>query len=107
MASDVVLKSLDPRDFMGILPERRARIAQTPASPLPADFPVNRLMRAFHPEVQYLKITAVESHGPDAKSYTLAPDEERGTRELAYFNAGQRNIIRKKESGRFIYTISA
>ncbi len=89
MASDVVLRNLDPRDFMGIIPERRAKIEAASAAPPPADYPVNRLMRAFHPEAQYLKITAVESHGPDAKSYILAPDKARGTDELAYFSAGQ------------------
>lgn len=88
MANEVNL-NLDPRTFMNIIPERRAAIEAAPDTPLPTDFPLNRLMRAFHPEHQHLVIEAVETHDGDAKSYTLVPDRENGTDSLAYFSAGQ------------------
>ena len=88
MANEVNL-NLDPRGFMNIIPERMAAVGGAPDTPLPPDYPTNRLMRAFHPEWQYGIIAKVEAHGSDAKSFTLAPDKERGTEGFAYFSAGQ------------------
>ena len=88
MANEVNL-NLDPRSFMNIVPERKAAIGAAPETPLPADFPVNRLTRLLHPDFQYLLIEEVREHGVDTKSYTLIPDIESGTNSLAYFSAGQ------------------
>ena len=38
--------------------------------------------------MQYAVVTAITEHA-DAKSYTLAPDTEKGVETLAYFRAGQ------------------
>ena len=88
MANEVNL-NLDPRGFLNIMPKRTATIQGAPDTPPPSDYPVNRLMRAFHPVWQHVKISKVLSHGADAKSYVLVPDEGRGTETLAYFSAGQ------------------
>jgi len=88
MANEVNL-NLDPRTFLNIVPERMAAIQGAPETALPTEYPVNRLMKAFHPEWQYAKISRVEQHGKDAKSYTLVPDREKGTESFAYFSAGQ------------------
>lgn len=88
MANEVNL-NLDPRGFLNIMPERNAAIEKAPDTPLPKDYPVNRLMRAFHPDWQYTRIQKVEVHGGDAKSFTLVPDKEKGCDSLAYFSAGQ------------------
>ena len=42
----------------------------------------------LHPSVQHCIISGIVDHG-DAKSFTLVPDVEKGTRELAYFRASQ------------------
>lgn len=88
MANEVNL-NLDPRAFMGIVPERKAAIEAAPDTPIPADYPVNRLSRAFHPKDMALLIEDIEVHGDDTKSYTLVPDKANGTESLAYFSAGQ------------------
>jgi ferredoxin-NADP reductase len=66
-----------------------AAISQASDAPLPAAFPADLLVRAMHPEWQYARIIKVESHGEDAKSFTLAPDKAKGTDAFAYFSAGQ------------------
>jgi len=88
MANEVNL-NLDPRGFMNIVPERMAAIEKAPDTPLPEEYPTDRLMSAFHPRWQYAKIRKAESHGKDAKSYTLEPDSEKGTNGFACFSAGQ------------------
>lgn len=88
MANEVNLE-LDPRAFMGIVPERKAAIEAAPDTPIPKDYPVNKLARELHPKVQSLIIEDVQIHGEDAKSYSLIPDNEQGTEALAYFSAGQ------------------
>lgn len=88
MGSEVNL-NFDPMGFFNIMGERNAAIEEAPAAPLPADYPVNRLMRSFHPRWQYTRILDVQEHGGYARSYTLGPDTERGTEELACFSAGQ------------------
>lgn len=49
----------------------------------------NRLAAALHPEVQYVKIANIREHSADVKTFTFVPDEEKGTKSLAYFSAGQ------------------
>lgn len=88
MANEVNL-NLDPRGFLEIMPQRAAAFEAASEAPLPTDYPVNKLMRAFHPDWQYARIQKIETHGPGAKSFTLVPDESKGTKELAYFSAGQ------------------
>jgi ferredoxin-NADP reductase len=88
MANEVNL-NLDPRGFLEILPQRAAAFEAASKAPLPADYPVNKLMRALHPDWQHTRIQKIEAHGAGAKSFTLVPDESKGTNALAYFSAGQ------------------
>lgn len=88
MAKDINL-NLDPRTFMEIIPTRQAAIEAAPASVPKIDYPANRLAQALHPDWQYVKVKEVIDHGGDAKSYVLVPDPQRGTKDLAYFSAGQ------------------
>ena len=83
------IKELNPQSFTSIIPGRMHVIEQAPADFLPKDYPVNRLADALHPAIQHVKISTVREHGNAAKSFTLVPDEEKGTRELAWFSAGQ------------------
>ena len=88
MANEVNL-NLDPETFMNIVPERMAAIRGAPETALPAEYPADRLVKALHPEWQYAKISRVEDHGTNARSFTLTPDREKGTESFAYFSAGQ------------------
>ncbi len=83
------IKELNPQSFASIIPGRMHVIDQASTDSLPAVYPVNQLADALHPAVQHVKIASVREHGSDAKSFTLVPDEAKGTRELAWFSAGQ------------------
>lgn len=83
------IKELNPQSFASIIPGRRNVIDQASADSLPVDYPVNQLANALHPAVQHVKIASVREHGSDAKSFTLVPDEGKGTSGLAWFSAGQ------------------
>lgn len=89
MANQIQLDTLNPREFLNVVPNRKAKIESAPASPLPKDYAVNKLARSLHPEVQYLKISEIKEHNEDAKSFTLIPDKSKETDSCAYFSAGQ------------------
>ena len=77
-----------------LLAERQAHIEAGATTPLPTHYAVNDLAAALHPETQYLRITKVVTHGTDAKSFYLAPNLDKGTTHLAYFQAGQYLSVR-------------
>lgn len=83
------LKSLKAKKFLPMLSERQAKFdaaeAKLPDTPDHAMY----LARTLHPKRQYLKISAVTERAEDCKTFTLVPDAERGTKELAYFSAGK------------------
>ena len=71
-----------------IIPTRRATIEKASAELPQYDYNANKVMRALHPNVQHVVVSAVkELNG--AKRFTLAPDKKAGTEALAYFRAGQ------------------
>lgn len=82
-------EKLNPQNFVSIVPTRMEVISQAPEACLPKDYEVNMLAEKLHPKVQYVKIASICEHGKDAKSFTLVPDTEKGTKQLAYFSAGQ------------------
>ena len=83
-----LLKSLGVGPFLGQVKLREKMIAEA-SDELPTSiYNANVLAKKLHPHVQYAVISAVTDHG-DAKSYTLAPDTEKGVQALAYFRAGQ------------------
>ena len=88
MAGELNL-NLDPMQFVNMAPSRKAAFEASTDTPLPADYPSNRLMRGLHPDFQYLIIDEVQDLCEGAKSYTLVPCAQDGTDSLAYFNAGQ------------------
>lgn len=83
------IKSLKAIKFLSMLSDRQSRLVSGKAE-LP-DFPdqAMALAKALHPKRQYLKIAKVEERADDCRSYTLVPDTEKGTKELAYFGAGK------------------
>ncbi len=74
--------------FLSMVSVRNKRIAAAPDSPPVSEYNANRLAKSLHPEVQYAKIARVDEHR-DARSFTLVPDEARGTKSLAFFRASQ------------------
>ena len=83
-----LLKQFGVGPFLGQVKLREKMIAQAPATPPVSVFNANILAKKLHPHAQYAVISKVEDHG-DAKSFTLVPDLEKGTEQLAYFRAGQ------------------
>ncbi len=83
------IKSLKAKKFLSMLSYRSKRLESGKAE-LP-DFSDQAMVlaKALHPKRQYLKIEKVTHRGEDCRSYTLVPDAEKGTTELAYFGAGK------------------
>ena len=82
-------KSLKGSKFLSMLSERQERFEKSKAVLPDSSDNAMALARALHPKKQYLKIESVVERGDDCKSFTLVPDAERGTKELAYFSAGK------------------
>ena len=83
-----VLKGLTPFPFLGEVKTRTAAIEAAPDTIANSMFNANTLAGRLHPSVQHCIISKIIDHG-DAKSFTLIPDTEKGTKELAYFRASQ------------------
>ncbi len=84
-----ILKPLKATKFISVVPERQSRIKNAPAV-LPSDSDTAyELARALHPKRQYLTVADVKQESSDCKTFTLVPDESRGTKSLAYFGAGK------------------
>ena len=82
------LKSLGVGPFLGQVKLREQKIAEAPDTIPQSIYNANVLAKKLHPGTQYAVVAAIADHG-DAKSFTLAPDTEKGTEQLAYFRAGQ------------------
>lgn len=85
------LRSLSRMDFLKVVPTRKQKISEAPANPLPPlnSYKANELAAALHPECQHLLVEKVVAYSADVKSFLLKPDPESGTKQLAYFSAGQ------------------
>ncbi|MBQ7957971.1 MAG: iron-sulfur cluster-binding domain-containing protein [Clostridia bacterium] len=83
------LKSLKARKFFPMLSDRNKRFEAAEAKFPTFSDNATVLAKALHPKRQYLKVADVKVRAKDCKSYTLVPDEERGTTQLAYFGAGK------------------
>ncbi len=82
-------KSLKAKKFLSMLSDRHARFNEGKAELIEIEDNSMALAKALHPKRQYLVIEKVTERGGDCRSYTLVPDEERGTKSLAYFGAGK------------------
>ena len=85
------IRSLNKMDFLKVVPNRKRKISEAPAKPLPPvnSYKANELASALHPKCQYLRIAEIIERTQDTKSFILVPDKELGTESLAYFSAGQ------------------
>ena len=82
------LKGLTPFPFLGEVKTRTAAIEAAPATLPKSIYNPNILAKRLHPAVQHCIIAKIQDHG-DAKSFTLVPNEAKGTKEMAYFRASQ------------------
>ncbi len=87
MASPI--KSLKAKEFFPMLGARQARFNEGANGLPPGTDQARVIAKALHPKRQYLKVTAVTERSADCRTYTLAPDPERGTEKLAWFGAGK------------------
>lgn len=83
-----LLKSLGVGPFLGQVKLREKMIAEANDTPPVSIYNANILAEKLHPSVQHAVVSDIVEH-VDAKSYTLTPDTENGTQQLAYFRAGQ------------------
>ncbi len=83
------LKGLKAKKFFPILSGRQARFEAADSELIQISDNAMALAKALHPKRQYLKIESVIERGDDCRSYTLVPDNEKGTKALAYFGAGK------------------
>ncbi len=83
------LKSLKVGKFVSLLKDRQAAFDAAEAKMPEIPDQAMALAKALHPKRQYLKVAAVTEMAEDCKSFTLVPNEEKGTEELAYFGAGK------------------
>ena len=85
------IKSLNKMDFLKIVPNRKQKISEAPANHLPSvqSYKANKLAAELHPKAQYLEVAEIIQQTNDTKSFVLVPDSKKGTRNLAYFSAGQ------------------
>ena len=95
------ISSIHPAGFVKLLTDRLSAIGNSvdaPVKDLYAYYP-NRLAAALHPAVQHLKVREIIEHNPDMKSYLLAADPARGTKQLAWFSAGQYLCVKLQING--------
>ena len=83
------LKPLKATKFIPMIPGRQSKFKEGSTDIPNAKDTAMELAKALHPKRQYLKIADVKVMSEDCKTYTLVPDEERGTHALAYFGAGK------------------
>ena len=82
-------KNLKGSKFIKMLPDRQSRFKKASAEMPSITDNATVLARALHPGRQYLKVADVKALSEDTRSYTLVPDEAKGTTALAYFGAGK------------------
>lgn len=84
------IKSINPADFLKAGKNREAIIENSNTNPVPplGSYKANKLAAELHPAVQHLVVSKIEDQ-PDAKSFHLVANINKGTEKLAYFSAGQ------------------
>ena len=103
------LKGLGVGAFLGEVKLRESKIAEAPAEEIQSIFNANIVAAKLHPHIQFLKIADVKEE-PDAKTFTLVANKEKGTEELALFRAGQYLSVVVEMDGKFTskpYTLAS
>ena len=104
------LKSLKATKFISLLGDRQKTFEKAKATMPELPDNATALARALHPKKQFLKVAEVIERAEDCKSFVLVPDEEKGTKALAYFGAGKYLTVFEEIEGMKItraYSISS
>lgn len=88
------LKTINRFRFFKLNKERQQAIAQAPTTPVNPGYPVAKLAHELHPQVQHVTISNIKEWDKNCKTFTLVPDKENGTTNLAFFQAGAYISIR-------------
>ena len=83
------IKSLKAKKFLSMLSDRQKRFESGKAVLPEISDQATVIAKALHPKRQHLKIAEIIDRAEDCKSYVLVPDEEKGTKALAWFGAGK------------------
>lgn len=83
------INSLKVNEFFKLMQERPSKFKHSIIKPILKEYPVNKLAREIHPAKQFVKVSEIQEHGTDCKTYTLIADISKGTEKLAYFASGQ------------------
>lgn len=83
-----LLSGLSIKPFLNEVAVRNAKIEAAAEDMPPSDYAVNQVARALHPDIQFGLVSKVTA-APGKKIFTIIPDQDRGTRQLATFRAGQ------------------
>lgn len=108
MASKI--KSIKTNKFIPLLSGRQKRFEEEMARLPEVSDNSFALARALHPKQQYVKVAKIIERADDCKSFVLVPDEEKGTKSLAYFGAGKYLTVFEEIEGMKItraYSISS
>ena len=95
--NDLKLEGLGKKEivkFKNLKKEREKVIATTPLNDIKVEYNVNEIARSLHPKLQYVKVIDIINESKDVKTFLLAPNDEKGTKKLAYFKAGQYISVR-------------
>ena len=104
------LKSLKATKFISLLGNRQKTFENAKATMPELPDNATALARALHPKKQFVKVAEVIERAEDCKSFVLVPDEEKGTKALAYFGAGKYLTVFEEIEGMKItraYSISS
>ncbi|MBQ6381705.1 MAG: iron-sulfur cluster-binding domain-containing protein [Clostridia bacterium] len=87
--------ALSKSAMMRMVKDRVIAVKNASAAPVKDlyDYPANKLARAMHPHGQFLKIKEIIPRGKDFKSFLFEPDTAKGTKNLAWFSAGQYLVV--------------
>lgn len=83
------LKSLSAKKFFPMLSDRQERFESAKAEMPQLSDNAMVIAKALHPKKQFLKVESIREMSADCKTFTLVPDTEKGTTQLAYFGAGK------------------
>ena len=82
-------KNLKAKKFLSMLPARQERFENAKAEMPQISDQAMVIAKALHPKKQYLIVESIRDMSADCKTFTLVPDTEKGTTQLAYFGAGK------------------
>lgn len=89
MINKTKINSLKINEFFKLMKERPSKFKNALVKSILKEYPINTLSRTLHPGKQFVKITSIVDHGQGCKTFTLSPNTENGTKQLAYFSSGQ------------------